>query len=95
MGEGHRDLVTVLGCAAMMRSRVAPVSDEDLLCGLAMLANRPAGGVSWGDVVGPREGNKALGERGGSISSRSASVMELLRGPWNQNLAPPTLPMRA
>ena len=36
-----------------------------------------------------------LVSEGGSISSRSSTVIKELRRPWNQNLAPPALLMRA
>ena len=37
----------------------------------------------------PRDDHQPLCQRGGSISSRSATVMKQFRSPWNQNFAPP------
>ena len=56
-----------------------PDTVGDLLGGLAELGDGPVGGVAFGGVIGAGVIDQPLGQRGGSISSRSATVMKQFR----------------
>ena len=86
----YRGWLQCLGLVGRCLDRVG-----DFLRRLAKLGDPPVGGVSLGHVVGLGVVDQPLGERGGSISSRSAKVMKKLRRPWSQNFALAALPMGA
>ena len=86
-------------CCRRQLKRLGPVHQRldpigDFLRRLAKLSDGPVGGIASVTSLGRAWLTSRLVSDGGSISSRSATVMKQLRRPWNQNLAPPVSLMR-